>query len=95
MNKYDEVIVECSPLIRTMMTAAHTAKALGLSQVVINNRFMEWMGSNYYTKNPMTTIELKIKKKEQIVSEFLDGIDFIDTDDYLHEISMSFPENGY
>jgi len=76
------------------MTAAHIAKVLGQTKITINHRFMEWMGHHYYEENPMASIEMKIKEREHIVAEFLDGIEFVDTGDYLHEITASYPENG-
>ena len=65
-NKYDEVILESSPFIRTLMTAAQIAKALNISQIKVNYRYSEWLDGSFYAENPIPTLEIKIKEKEVI-----------------------------
>ena len=41
-GKFDEIRVEASPYLRTMMTAAQVCKGLGLTQFRTNYLFSEW-----------------------------------------------------
>ena len=57
--KFDKVIIECSPFLRTMMTAGQIALELAVPIVTINYRATELMkkGNWYFEKNPMNKIE--------------------------------------
>ncbi len=50
--KVDEVVLESSPFIRTMMTAAGIGKELGLPKIHINYLYSEFISDRLYQKNP-------------------------------------------
>ena len=41
-RKFDEVIVEASPFVRCLSTAARIAKPLGIKKIPINYLMSEW-----------------------------------------------------
>ena len=59
--KVDEVVLECSPFIRTMMTAAGIAKELGLPKIHINYLYSEFMSDRLYQKNPFENTIISTK----------------------------------
>ena len=54
--KFDKVIIDCSPFVRCMMTAAQIAKVLDVDEVMINYRATELL-YDYYDFDPMPFIE--------------------------------------
>ena len=47
-HKIDEVVIESSPFIRTMMTAANLAKALEVSKFNVNYIYSELLTAHYF-----------------------------------------------
>jgi len=56
-KQFDKVILECSPFIRTMATAAQVGKAIGKEDIALNCRFSEWFADWLYTVNPCPKLE--------------------------------------
>jgi broad specificity phosphatase PhoE len=59
--KFDKIIIDSSPFLRTMMTAGQIAKALEVEEVVINYRASELLMTGsmdyYFTEDPMNKLE--------------------------------------
>ena len=95
-HKFDEVRLDASPFLRTLMTAAGIAKVLGLPKIFVNHNFCEWMDMMFFDKNPLPEIMSRrpdIFPKHKIVEEYLQGIDFEDTDYGIEEALTYYPEN--
>lgn len=52
-NGYTTVVIESSPYLRSMQTAAETAKVLGHKSMKINYKLAEWMKGAFFTENPL------------------------------------------
>ena len=74
--KIDEIVLESSPFIRTMMTAAGIAKGLDLPKFHVNYLFSELMSEHMFNTNPLKKTILSSRTKDQIVKDYLDGVDF-------------------
>ena len=58
MMKFDKIIIETSPFLRCMQTAAQVAKALNHPKVVINYRLSEML--NLFKDNPLPSLEISL-----------------------------------
>jgi len=47
-GKYERVIIESSPLLRTLETAAAIAAELGVGEVTVNYRVFEWLKQEFF-----------------------------------------------
>jgi hypothetical protein len=47
-HKYEYVLIESSPWIRALQTAAGIAQQLGVPQVKINYKYSEWMKGKFF-----------------------------------------------
>ena len=63
----EEIVLECSPFIRTMMTAAAIAKGLDLPKIHINYLYSEFMSESLFADNPLKKTILSSKDKDHIV----------------------------
>ena len=92
---FDEIKLDVSPFLRTMMTASQIAKALGHSKIQINHYFCEWMEKMFFDFNVLPEImsrRLDLYAKEEIIQNYLDGIEFIDTNIGFEEAMTYYPE---
>ena len=55
--RFDKVIVECSPFLRCMVTAAQIAKRFGVEEVVINYSACDVLLEKQYKENPLYQVE--------------------------------------
>lgn len=92
-QKYDEIIIETSPFIRTMMTAAGIARGLGHSKIRINYLYSEILQPHMFERCPLAETCLRKLDKKVVVEKYLDGIDFEDSTTFKAEIENAFPEN--
>jgi broad specificity phosphatase PhoE len=95
-HKFDEVLIECSPFIRTMMTGAGIAKALGHKSIRINHHFCEWMSPMFFETNhlpDLMTRRTDLHRKEDLIERYLGGIDYIDESIGWEESLTYFPES--
>ena len=88
---FEEVIIECSPFIRTVQTAAIIAKAIGKSKVRVQYKYHEWLHPAFYDNNPMEDLYLRNRSKEEIKKVFMQGVADID---YDHEDEPGFKESN-
>ena len=58
------MILEASPFLRTMMTAAGISKMIGIEKIKINYRFCEWLSPDFYEEIPLPKIN--VKNKDQV-----------------------------
>ena len=83
--KFDKIVIETSPFIRTMMTASQIARELGVSTITINFQASEVLTE--YDCDPMDKIEFAVcghsfqKMKDELRERYNqrfweDGIDF-------------------
>ena len=94
-HKFDEVRLDASPFLRTLMTAASIAKVLGHPKIFVNHKYCEWMEEKFFEKNPLPDIMSRrpdVYPKEKIVLEYLQGIDFEDTNHGIEEALTYYPE---
>ena len=61
--KFDKVIIETSPFIRTMQTAGQIAKAAKLSDITINYQASEIFEPYLFRSDPMPKIEWTVNGK--------------------------------
>ncbi|TNV75957.1 hypothetical protein FGO68_gene10477 [Halteria grandinella] len=80
---YETIVIECSPFIRTMMTAANIVKGMGTGQVQINYLFTELLAPHLFDDCPMGDILLKK----------LDGVDFEHGDFFKPQAERMYPES--
>ena len=58
-QNYEMVIIETSPWLRTMQTAAAIAKQIGLPEVRVNYRYCEWLKHTFFENgNPIGSLYL-------------------------------------
>ena len=95
-KKFDSVILESSPFIRSMATAAQIAKPLGINKVKINYRFSERQAHGQFQESPIEQLEYNKKSVSILNDEFsLLDVDFDDTEDYKEEATeYLFPESS-
>ena len=95
-HKFDDIVIECSPFIRTMMTGAAIAKEIGFSQITVNHHFCEWMSDNFFDWNHLPELMVRnpdIYPKENIIKEYLGGIGYVDEDKGYEESLTYYPES--
>ena len=68
---FEEVVIECSPFIRTVQTAAIIAKAIGKSKVRVQYKYHEWLHPAFYDYNPMQELYMRNREKEEIKKTFM------------------------
>ncbi len=77
------------------MTAASIAKVFGMNKVFVNHYFCEWMDRKFFEENPLPKIMSRrsdLYPKARIVEEYLQGIDFEDTNHGYEDALTYFPE---
>ena len=47
-GNYEKIVIESSPLLRTLETAAAIAHELGICEITINYRVFEWMKEEFF-----------------------------------------------
>ena len=57
--KPDKVIIECSPFMRAMTTAAQLAKEIGIYNIGVNYMFTEFLSEQIYPTDPIPHLEYK------------------------------------
>jgi hypothetical protein len=69
---FDQIIIEASPFIRTLQTAANISKCIEKSElkVQINYLFSEFQDDWVYKKNPIPELEIKNKSSEDLNKEY-------------------------
>ena len=96
---FDEIVIESSPFLRCMMTCAQVCKAMCIKQFRLNYMFSEHLEAKlkFGGQSPIPALTSRIldtpEKRQNFVNTHLDGIDFIDDDQYLDYISPRYPEN--
>ena len=80
-NKFDEVIMECSPFIRTVQTATQIAKKIGITKIKINYKLSELLATCFFPENPIDKLITRTKEHDKILKDFSEGIDFDDNDE--------------
>ncbi|CDW81206.1 UNKNOWN [Stylonychia lemnae] len=90
---FEKVIIESSPFLRCIMTAAQICKEFQIDQFDINYIFSEKLTPNIYTYNPIDDLCIKKKDKKDIIQMYLDGVDFNDSKLFHSEIQQWYPEN--
>ena len=73
---FEEVIIEASPFIRTMMTAAHIAKTLNIPKIKANYLYGERYNENNFNYSPFGSLMIDKIEKETFIKKYLDDIDF-------------------
>ncbi|CDW74263.1 UNKNOWN [Stylonychia lemnae] len=91
-NKFDKIILEVSPFLRTIQTATEIAKALELNDMKLNYHYREWLDASFYTQNPLEILNVRIMSKDEIQEKISQGIDY-NHEDIPHDIKDFFPEN--
>ncbi len=61
-QRFDEVVIECSPFIRTVQTASLIAKEIGYSKPIkVQYRFCEWLNTMIFQENPFPTLNVRTR----------------------------------
>ncbi|TNV76103.1 hypothetical protein FGO68_gene4205 [Halteria grandinella] len=90
---YETIIIECSPFIRTMMTAAHIVKGLGKGKIQINYLFTELLTPDLYEDCPLIDMLIRNLDKKRLVEDYLDGVDFEHGDFFKPQAHRLHPES--
>ena len=95
-RNFTEIIIESSPMGRTMSTAAQIAIATGIPKVHLNYRCVEFLSDLVYKNgNPIPRLMWFNKEKEEMNEDFsLKGVEFVDTDLFREESKEIFPEDA-
>jgi len=93
-QKFDEVIIECSPFIRTVQTASYIAKELGhQAPIRVQYRHAEWLFT-YYKEDPLPELNIRNRAKEEIVRDYTKGVDFVHFDEEGFR-QLKYPEGDF
>lgn len=93
-NKFDEVVLECSPFIRTIQTAAIIAKVIGHKNIRVQYKYTECLHPAFYEENPVPLLYVRNRKPEEISRDFLEGMPFEHSDEAGYALANKiFPEN--
>ncbi|TNV75894.1 hypothetical protein FGO68_gene876 [Halteria grandinella] len=93
---YDTIIIECSPFIRTMMTAANIVKGMGMEgrvKIQINYLLSEQLAPYFFNHCPMSSLLIRNLPKETIINDYLDGIPYEESDFYRTQADKLHPES--
>eukprot|EP00347_Sterkiella_histriomuscorum_P019307 403342151 len=81
-NKFEEVILESSPFLRVMMTAAQIAKQLSIPKITVSYNHREIMHPSCFSgQDPIPNLLFINKDKDYLVQNYLVGVDFQETDE--------------
>ena len=50
---FDKVIIECSPFLKCIMTAAHLAPVLGVEEITVNYQATDFLAKPTFEQDPM------------------------------------------
>ena len=76
------------------MTAANIAKGMGQEKFKINYLYSELLERHIFPECcPMGGLTMKNFEKDHIVREYLDGIDYDDSDHFKEESHQLYPES--
>ena len=92
-HKFDEVKIECSPYIRTMMTGAAIARVLEIPVLTINHGFCEWMSEMFFDENILPKLMTRTTPRDVIVRDYLEGVEYVDEDIGFEEAMSYYPES--
>ena len=71
-------MVQSSPYLRSLMTAAETAKVLGVKTIDVNYMLAEWMKGKFFESNPIDTLLIRNRDPKVISEKYLGGIQILD-----------------
>ena len=80
-NKFEEVVLECSPFIRTIQTAAIIAKVINHKHIRVQYKYTECLHPAFYEENPVPHLYVRNRKPEEISRMFLEGMKFEHNDE--------------
>lgn len=83
---YTHIVIEASPFLRTMQTAATFAKVLGVKSIKLNCLLAKWMRSKNRSKeekeadfnpfNHLLVAKMENTNRQVFIDKYLNGIDF-------------------
>ena len=73
-NGYTKIIVQSSPYLRCLQTAAETCKILGIEKIEVNYVVGEWMKDKFFPQNPINDLLIRNKDPKYIQDKYLDGV---------------------
>ena len=93
-GQYEAIVIETSPFLRTMETAAAIAIELGVPEITVNYRCGEWMKQQIFPDgSPMKSITLSDLETNQISEKFLKSIQIDHKLNYKSELNHRYPES--
>ena len=92
-NDYTCVILESSPFLRCMETAAAIAKEIGIDEINVNYRYSEWLKKKFFPYgSPIPGLIINNSLEADFIKEWLQGIKISHNFDYAKELSARYPE---
>ncbi|TNV76018.1 hypothetical protein FGO68_gene2757 [Halteria grandinella] len=92
-QKFDEIVIECSPFIRTMQTASHIAQSIKHPCVTVKYQYSEWLYPIFYHTNPILELYVRNRPAEEIQKTFLNGQQFTHNDEEgFNKTAQIYPE---
>ena len=92
-HAFDEIIMECSPYLRVLMTAAEIGKALDLPSIPVDYLHREWCEYDYYEgENPIPKLLIANKTRVEISEQYLGGFEYTVRQEKVDPDEM-FPED--
>ena len=90
---YDRMVIEASPFLRCMETAAAIAKELGLPEVDVNYRCAEWLKLKFFPHGtPVPDLEINKCQEAEYSEKWLQGIRFKHNKDFVDDLNSRHPE---
>ena len=87
-----KIYVYCSPLLRTLQSAAQLLRALGLEKshkITVRNCLIEELYKSHFPVDPLKNCLSKVKTHDYIREKVLEGIEFEDD-----KTTLKYPENN-
>jgi len=96
---FDDFIIESSPYLRTMQTCAMVCKALHVGTFRLNYLFCEHLTPKMMVgENPIPMLTVKDlhsnEERDAFRQQYLDGIDFIDDNQFYDKVKDRYPESA-
>ena len=91
-HNYKKIVIESSPFLRCLQTAAAFAKELGITYITTSYRASEFLGDHIYDKQPFDHLEITRHTAEEISEKWLQGVTLVINNEFEEEIRKCYPE---
>ena len=90
---YDRIVIETSPFLRCLETAAAIAKELDISKIRVNYRYSEWLKEKFFPNgSPVKDLEINKIDERELSDKWLQGISIKHNKDFIDKLADLWPE---